>query len=244
MPSDRPVDTPSKWDYFDRIYCITLAERPDRRRQARQQFDKVGLGDRVEFVRVELHAENSEQGIYESHQRCIAAGLGQGAETILVFEDDIRFQGFTRQRLARCVTFLESSAAWQAFFFGCLVRRSRPTPYPSVLAVDYRSLAHAYALKGSLARQVATKPWHGEPYDAMLASFNEGFFAAYPAFAFQSDSASDNHCKKGLDRLRRRFGGLMRIQKANQWFCRHRQMLIALHLAGLAAIIGVFLYFT
>jgi len=112
-----------------------------------------------------------------------------------------------------------------------------------VLAVGYRALAHAYALNGPLARQIVTKPWHGEPYDAMLARFNKGFYAAYPAFAFQSDTASDNLRQRRLDRLRRRCGGLMRIQKANQWICRHRRLLIALHLAGLAVIIGAGLYF-
>jgi len=242
MPSVEPATNHPGWDYFDRVYCISLKERSDRRREAQRQFDAVGLGDRVEFVQVERHAANSEQGIYESHQDCIARGLAQEAETILVFEDDILFQGFTHRQLDRCIAFLESSVGWQAFFFGCLVRRSRPTKNPSVLAIQYRSLAHAYALNRSLARQIATKIWCGEPYDAMLARFNEGFFAAYPAFAFQSDAVSDNLCKKDLDRLRRRCGGLMRIQKANQWLCRHRRLLIALHLAGLALIIGLGLY--
>ena len=244
MSSVEPSDGQPGWNYFDRIYCISLKERSDRRNEARRQFASVGLTDRVEFVEVERHPINSEQGIYASHQRCIAEGLAMGAETILIFEDDVCFQGFSRHRLDHCVAFLSSTTGWQAFFFGCLMRRCRPTGNPSVLAIDYRSLAHAYALSRPFAQQVVTKPWKGEPYDAMLARLNAVCFAAYPAFAFQSDAASDNRCRENLDRLRRRCGGLIRIQQANQWICRHRRLLIALHLAGLALVIGLGFCFT
>ena len=37
------------WDFFDRLYCISLREREDRRKSALQEFSKVGLADRVEF---------------------------------------------------------------------------------------------------------------------------------------------------------------------------------------------------
>ncbi|WP_155310124.1 glycosyltransferase [Desulfosarcina ovata] len=243
MPLAEPINQRPGWNYFDRVYCISLKDRADRRRQARRQFDAVGLNGRVTFVEVEKHPRNSEQGIYESHQRCIARGLAQGAGTILIFEDDVRFDGFTRQRLDQCIAFLASTADWQAFFFGCLVRRSHRTQNPAVLAVTYRALTHAYALSRPMATRIVTKPWQGAPYDAMLASFNRGFFAAYPAFAFQSDSASDNTRQLRLDRFRRRCGGLMRIQKANQWICRYRRLLIAVHVLGMAVIAGLALYF-
>ena len=40
----------SGWAYFDRVYCISLEERPDRRAEATAQFTAVGLLSRVEFV--------------------------------------------------------------------------------------------------------------------------------------------------------------------------------------------------
>ena len=230
--------SPSPWDYFDRIYCISLEERADRRREARRQFAAVGLAGRVEFVIVQRHPQNSEQGIYESHMACIQKGLADGADHILVFEDDILFKGFSRDRFARCVSFLQSSTDWQAFFLGCIVHRSRRTPNPNVLAVVYRALTHAYAVSRPLAERLVTKPWRGVPYDAMLACFESGFFAAYPAFAFQSDSPTDNTRLLRLDRIRRRVGGLMRIQQTNQWIHRHLGLLVALHLVGLAAVIA------
>jgi GR25 family glycosyltransferase involved in LPS biosynthesis len=36
------------FDYFDKIYCINLDSRPDRWEQAKSEFEKVGILDRVE----------------------------------------------------------------------------------------------------------------------------------------------------------------------------------------------------
>jgi len=35
------------WDFFDRLYCISLKQREDRRQSAVEEFAKVGLADRV-----------------------------------------------------------------------------------------------------------------------------------------------------------------------------------------------------
>ena len=79
------------WDYFDKIYCISLDERLDRREEAKTQFDKVGLLKYVEFIIVKKHPHDSEEGIFESHIACINKGLAAGAGNIVIFEDDILF---------------------------------------------------------------------------------------------------------------------------------------------------------
>jgi hypothetical protein len=55
----------SPWAFFDKIYCISLDEREDRRQEARKQFGNVGLADRVEFVIVKKHPADNEQGIHD-----------------------------------------------------------------------------------------------------------------------------------------------------------------------------------
>ena len=67
------------WDFFDKIYCITLDERADRRADATAQFEKVGLADKVEFVIVKKHPHNIEQGIFESHLACMEKGIRAGS---------------------------------------------------------------------------------------------------------------------------------------------------------------------
>jgi len=50
-------------------------------------------------------------------------------------------------------------------------------------------------------------------------------------FAFQNNFTSDNEEKyKGLERFRRLCGGLERIQKANEFYQRHKFGVIAIHI--------------
>ncbi len=232
-----PDHTTDPWSYFDRIFCITLKERPDRRAQAEAQFARVGLTGRVIFYVADRHPTDCEQGIFESHQACLRRGLAEGARRILIFEDDVLFEGFDPQRFAAALTFLDGQPDWQILFLGCLVKRSRATASPAVRAIAYGCLTHAYAVNRPCAETLAQHPWRGQPIDAVMAHLNQGFYACYPAFAFQSNAASDNYRLRRLDRFRRWCGGLRRIQKFNEfWHCR-RTLLVILHIVGLAVLL-------
>jgi hypothetical protein len=225
------------WDFFDKIYCISLEERPDRRASAADEFSRAGLLPNVEFVSVQRHRQNSEQGIFESHMRCIDAGLAAGAKTILVFEDDVIFRRGSTAALAECIEFMSDRGRWDLFFFGCLVKKSRPTENRHVLRIRYRSLAHAYAVNRPFAERLAEKQWDGLAYDAVLREASGRCFAAYPGVAFQSDSATDNREGLKIDRLRRLCGGLCRIQKMNEFYHRRRAPIIAVHVLVVLAIV-------
>ncbi|MFH1981162.1 MAG: glycosyltransferase [Pseudomonadota bacterium] len=210
------------WEFFDRIYCITLHERPDRRRSAEAAFRELGLLDRVLFYVARRHPVDPEQGIFESHQACIRSGLDAGAARIAVFEDDVVIERYSPHRLSQCLDYLKSCPQWDLLLFGALVTGSRRTENPATLSVRYRSLSHAYVVNRPLARQIAEMPWRHAPYDAMLQRLASHCYAVYPAFAFQSDAPTDNRRLKWLDRCRRAFGGLKRIQKINEWYHRNR----------------------
>jgi GR25 family glycosyltransferase involved in LPS biosynthesis len=229
------------WSFFDRIYCISLKQRPDRRAQAAAQFARVGLADRVTYMTVARHSTDREQGIYASHIACIRKGLADGARHILIFEDDVMFERFSPARLDAALAFLGRQPDWQILFLGCLVKRSRATETAAVRKVAYRCLAHAYVLHRSCAERLVQKPWSGIPFDVMLSGLKDGLFACYPSFAFQSNAASDNLRLRGLDKFRRCCGGLRRIQKFNEWHHRHKAVLVALHLAGLGVLLWVVL---
>lgn len=224
---------PAQWSFFDRIYCISLHDRPDRRNQARMAFARVGLADRVQFVLVQPHPTNSEQGIYESHMQCIRQGVTANADTILIFEDDVAFERFNAIRLGKCVDYLRQHNDWKVLFLGCLVKASRSTGNTAIRKVKYRCLSHAYALNRPYARQLLEKPWLDLPYDAVLGHFDKdwnGVYACYPSFAFQSDAISDNLEHSRLDRFRRWCGGLRRIQRVDEWYHCHKWWIVALHL--------------
>jgi GR25 family glycosyltransferase involved in LPS biosynthesis len=225
------------WEYFDKIYCISLDERSDRREAAEAQFDKTGLLDRVEFHIVKKHPHDSEEGIYESHMACIKNGLQTGAEKIVIFEDDVIFDGFSPERLKQCIDFMRDTPDWQAFFFGCLVSGSRKTHRKGVLKIEYRSLAHAYVLNRGFAESLVKKPWRQIAFDTELKSVKDGFYAAFPSFAFQGSSPTGNSKYLGLDKFRRLCGGLQRIQKRNELFHRYRSVFIVLHILFILLIV-------
>lgn len=227
------------WDFFDRVYCISLVNREDRRQEAIRQFAGVGLAGKVEFVIVEKHPTDCEQGIYESHLHCMAKGLADGAEHILIFEDDIIFDRFSPEAVDEIVSFLKRDPDWQIFFLGCMVKKSLRTAYPAILRIGYRSLTHAYAIPRRFAQEmVESHPWHDVAFDDFLRDLDSPrMYAAYPSFAFQSDAASDNDVYLPLDRFRRLMGGLRSIQKRNELYHHYKQLIIGCHILILAALI-------
>lgn len=224
------------WSFFDRIYCISLVNREDRRAEAMVQFDRVGLASRVEFVLVQKHQANPEQGIYESHLLCMEKGLASGARRILVFEDDVVFVQYSPERLAQLVHFMRTDPGWDMFFLGCMVRNCWKLPGLPAARIRYRSLTHAYAVTQAFAETITRQyPWHNVAYDDFLRDLkSERMYVACPALAFQSDSPSDNDVYLPLDRMRRLCGGLIALQKFDQWYHRYRWQLIASHVAALA----------
>ncbi|MGD0461151.1 MAG: glycosyltransferase [Tepidisphaeraceae bacterium] len=231
------------WSGFDRIYCISLAQRADRREKARKEFARIGLTDRVQFVIVDSHPTDSEQGIFESHMSCLRAALAAAAQNIVVFEDDILIRRFSPKVLAGAIRFMKSTAEWHMFFFGCFVRSSKKTPFESVLKILYRCTAHAYVVNRAFAQKLVEIPWQGVAYDDLLCSLqDERFYTCYPAFAFQSGSSTDNHKLQGIDRARRLAGGLYRLQRWNEFSHRHLLTLIVVHVVVVLLLSAIALY--
>ena len=217
------------WDFFDKVYCISVAERGDRRELARIQFAAAGLLERVEFVIVARHPENPVQGIFASHLLCLTKGLAAGAQHILIFEDDVFFRGFDAQALREACSGLKHNGSWNALFLGCITSGSRKTASKNLVKISYRCLSHAYALNRTYAQRIVQEQWRGIPYDMLLRKYNADFFALYPMCAFQGLAGTDNQTVR-IDRLRRFFGGLPFIQKMNELYQNHKALIIAGHL--------------
>lgn len=217
------------WDYFDRLYCVSLREREDRRQSALKEFSKVGLADRVEFELGEHHPYNIEQGVYESHMICLRKGLEAGAKNIVVFEDDVEFDRFDPERLKSCTEFLRQHPEWKVLLLGALIRSSRKTTNQCVQKVCYQSLTHAYALNRHYAETLAYEPWQGIVNDTLFRPLTDDVYAIYPMCAFQKYFTSDNYKYPKLVLIRRLLGGLKRIQKANEFYQRHKFGVIAAH---------------
>ena len=228
------------WEYFHKVYCVSLKDRKDRQEEAISEFLKVGLFSRVEFLLVEKHPADREQGIYESHMACIRKGLDAGAGNILIFEDDIVFDRFSPATLRNCVDFLANCPGWNMLSFGCMVKSGRRTRNRSILKIRFRSLCHAYVLNRPFAETIIRTPWNKVPLDDMFRDLqDEDTYAVYPAFAFQSNSPSDNLRFLKLDRFRRLCGGLRNLQKLNEIYNRRKPLIIGSHIVLILLLIWI-----
>ncbi len=239
----RVTTHPDPWDYFDAVYCISLKHRTDRQSQARKEFRKVGLGQKVEFVLVNTHPHDCEQGIFHSHLQCLHKGVSSGARVILVFEDDILFHDQAPKHLDNIVQFMRTRREWGIFFLGGLFDKAQKTNFPSVIKVRYRCSAHAYAVKREVAMYLLSRNWENVPYDTMLRKETGlAAFASWPGLAFQSASPSDNRATLGIDRIRRLLGGMQWIQTMNNFYQVHKTKVILAH-AALAGAGGLLLLY-
>ncbi len=204
-----------------------------------RQFARVGLSEQVAFLVVPKHPTDCEQGIYESHMMCIEKGLRADAKSILIFEDDIVFEGFKSERLVQCIDFLRTHPEWNMFFMGCMVKRSTRTENIAVVQVKFQCLCHAYAVNRSFAERLVNIPWQGVAFDDTIRDLNaDHLFSVYPGFAFQSSSPSDNERFLPLDRFRRLLGGLKRVQKMNGFYHRYRTAVLVAHGIVVGIILG------
>jgi len=224
------------WSFFDKIYCISIDTRIDRRTEAKKQFSEAGFLDKVEFVLVKKHPENPEKGIFESHMSCLKKGLQAGAEHILVFEDDILIRNYKPHILHEAQAFLNKNSHWNAFFLGAIISKMKKTNGKAIVTIKFQCLAHAYALNQHFAKHLVQQPWNNIPFDDLLQKQCKNFFALSPMIAFQGGASSDNRTI-ALDRLRRFFGGLPFIQKSNEFYHRYKFAILCSHAVVFFALI-------
>jgi hypothetical protein len=151
------------------------------------------------------------------------------------------FDRFDAEHFKQCTQFLVEHPNWKVLLLGALIRSSRRTTNPFIQKVGYQSLAHAYALNRPYAETVACQPWQGIIIDTLFRPLTDHLYAVYPMFAFQNDFVSNNDKYPGLERFRRLCGGLERIQKANEFYQRHKWGVIATHIMLLLSLLIVLL---
>jgi len=226
--------------FFDKIFCISVDSRVDRQKSAKQVFEELGILQRVEFVLVQKHPSNPEEGIFESHLQSISRGVEEGGKHILIFEDDITVAHFQAERSTKAIRQLQQLENWDAFFLGAISSGSRKTASKYLAKIDYRCLTHGYALNRPFAKKIIEEQWQGVAYDGFLKKHCSNSFVPVPMIAFQSTSISDNKTIF-LDKIRRIFGGLQFLQRSNELLQRYKLPIIIVHLLVLTAVFLLFI---
>jgi len=78
------------FDFFDEIYCINLDHRIDRWEHAQNEFEKLGIKDRV--IRFSAIKHNDGRiGLIKSNLEIIKIAKSKKLNNVLIFEDDVQF---------------------------------------------------------------------------------------------------------------------------------------------------------
>jgi len=178
------LTTSDPFRFFDLIYCINLDARPDRWREAVREFSKVGIDDRVQRIAAITHA-NPLEGCRLSHVECVRRAGAADAETVLIFEDDVIFRGFSHERLAQSLDRLRAIPDWELFYLGGWLLAT-PESDGDLMRVPM-AMTHAYAIHRRAFAKIADSTC---PYDIWLA-LNLKSYCAQPLLALQRDGFSD-----------------------------------------------------
>jgi GR25 family glycosyltransferase involved in LPS biosynthesis len=144
-------------DVFGHKVCINLDRRPERWERVQARFAAHGIGgvERVSAVDgnaiaipVHWRHTNGAYGCLRSHLQVVTEARRRGAESVLIFEDDVVFDDALQQKFAAAIENLP--ADWDMLYFGAL-HKDEPVPVTDALARLTRSNStYAYALRNSV----------------------------------------------------------------------------------------------
>jgi len=80
----------SVFDFFDDIYCINLHHRYDRWVHARNEFEKIGIKDKVKRFSAIKH-KDGRIGLICSFLEIFKIAKSKKLNNVLIFEDDVKF---------------------------------------------------------------------------------------------------------------------------------------------------------
>jgi hypothetical protein len=143
--------------YFDKIAVISLAARQDRRERLRLHLSSCGLAAEQDITWVEAVDGRAAKlpgwwksgpgawGCRASHLQTVAQAQREGAQRLLILEDDVVFHPRAAEWLEK--THPRLPKAWDFFFLGGQhMLKPEPCEHPSLLRGAYITRTHAYAV--------------------------------------------------------------------------------------------------
>lgn len=174
--------------YFDKIVCINLIDREDKREYAQNVFRTLQVN--VDFFDAQRHPQGGRYGCFHSHMSVIADSYEKGVNRLLVFEDDVKISpSYHNDILQEVVTFLNDAAQdWdyvQLGHFPMTGEKMKFLPYATAQQVDgYPHIlkfsgpgTHAYCLNRKGMKKILNSDWKKyistAHFDVFLTTLNE-----------------------------------------------------------------------
>ena len=117
------------FDYFDRIWIISLIERVDRRRRIERELARIGLPltpGKIEFFdglrsyKADGFPSPGSRGCVMSHRAVLDLAMTHGCRRMIALEDDVIFRPDFKACEAAAVAALEQAPGWGIVEFGHL----------------------------------------------------------------------------------------------------------------------------
>ena len=105
------------FDYFDEIYCINLDHRIDRWENAKKEFGKAGILDRVKRFSA-IKENDGRLGIIKSNLAIIKIAKEKKLNNVLIFEDDVKFIVDEPQEVLKVSIEQTKGINWYLFYLG------------------------------------------------------------------------------------------------------------------------------
>lgn len=181
---------------YDKAICINLASRPDRKKQALQEFERLRMPN-VEFWQAIHDPSNGMAGLHQTMHNIFQQNSGK---QLLILEDDVVFKKSTEYLFEIYNKHLPKD--WYLFYLGGNATKpvigTRFDPVRQVIGGYLTSHAILYSAQATeeLAEHmtVPIDVTRDNTYDVFLSRDIQPHFpcyAAYPAIAAQSNGFSD-----------------------------------------------------
>lgn len=210
------------FDFFEEIYCINLNYRTDKWKICLEQFEKLGIHNRVErfdAIKFEGSYPNvniRSAGCFASHRAAINLIKERNLNNALIFEDDVEFLNDVNKHLSLSLEDLKKQDSWDIFYLGMHVGYgfdiARPNDIPleriseNLLKVNVALCAHAQAYSRETAEIISSNipagqdivPWlqRNESVDGWLMRHilpRGKSFSTNEILATQKECFSDNN---------------------------------------------------
>ena len=191
-------------DYFEKIYCINLAKRPDRWEFAKKQF----LNNNITAIRYEAIDGNQydlvnrlkpgELGCLLSHLNVLKECQKNNIENVLITEDDVEFCDDLNEKFFQ---YQKELPDWDILYFGA--NHALCNPYESnppikisehVYKVVHAYSTHAYAVNKSCYNELINHISNPiKPLDVMYSMIQKDLnvYVFRPHLAWQVEGYSD-----------------------------------------------------
>jgi GR25 family glycosyltransferase involved in LPS biosynthesis len=153
-------------EYFDKIYCICMADRPRKQEYLLSQLTNFypELTPKIFQAINTRHLKNHHIGCALSHRAVIQEAKDRGYKSILVFEEDARLHKNFRNLFDQNINELHQ-VDWDVLYLGACVWNPKPPKPPREFGAAPQC-KHLNILKGSTCTHGLA--YHSRIYDYIL----------------------------------------------------------------------------